>query len=205
MKLKKGTKITLLVIAAIAILVAVIFLILQGTDKKTIEGAKVVNEIKEYGYTLKSSQTSQYKDLFQELEKVLASEEVDEEAYAKLVSQMFVMDFYTLDNKIAKTDIGGLDFVIDEEKEDFQEKAMDTIYKYLESNIYGDRKQELPVVTKVNVGTIETTSFTYGKETDKKAYKIPVTIEYKKSLGYDTQGTIILVHVGKKLVVAEWD
>ena len=59
----------------------------------------VVDSIPEYGYTLESDQPKVYRDLFKKLVKVLNSEPVDEKEYATLISQMFVIDFYNLDNK----------------------------------------------------------------------------------------------------------
>ncbi|MEG0995009.1 MAG: hypothetical protein RSE91_03480 [Bacilli bacterium] len=203
MKIKKSAKIIFSIITIILIIV-IAFLII-GNKKKSTQEIKVINEIKEYGYTLKDNQSDKYKELFKELEKTLKINPIDEENYAKLVSQMFVIDFYTLTNKIAKTDVGGTEFIYNLKKEDFIEKAMDTIYKYLESNIYDDRKQELPKVIETSVENIKTETFKYGKEIDNKAYVVSVNIKYEKNLGYDTKGKVTLIHQDKKLVIAKWE
>ena len=206
MKLKKGARIAI-VVGVFLILAVVVgwFFLRQNSLHKPAEEVKIVNEIKEYGYSLKETKSKKYKDLFQELKTVLSKEEVDEEKYASLISEMFILDLYTLANKVAKTDIGGVDFVHPDVKVDFLEKAMDTIYKYVESNLDGDRKQELPTVKEVKVESVESTSFKYGDEKDNNAYQVKVTWDYEKDLGYETEAALMLVHDGKKLCIVEMD
>ncbi len=204
MRLKKGAKIAIVVVLLLVVVGGLIWYF-NFRGKEKVEVAKVVNEISEYGYQLKDNKSEAYKKLFQELKEVLESDSIDEEAYAKLISQMFIMDFYTLDDKVAKTDVGGADFVHSEERADFLEQAMDTVYKYVESNLYGDRKQELPTVTEVVVDQIETVEFEYLDQTDTNAYQVSVSWDYKKDLGYETEATLIVVHEGNKLSIAEMD
>lgn len=205
MRLKKGAKIAIVVVLLLVVVGGLIWYFNFRDGKEKVEVAKVVNEISEYGYQLKDNKSEAYKKLFQELKEVLESDSIDEEAYAKLISQMFIMDFYTLDDKVAKTDVGGADFVHSEEREDFLEQAMDTVYKYVESNLYGDRKQELPTVKEVVVDQIETIEFDYLDQTDANAYQVSVSWDYKKDLGYETEATLIIVHEGNKLSIVEMD
>ena len=142
-----------------------------------------------------------YKNLFDELSNVLNKEEIIEEEYAKLVAQMLVADFYNLDNKISKNDIGGTQFILDSYVENFVLEASETVYKYLEHNIYGDRKQELPQVEEVTVKSIRTNNYTYKKLTDDNAYIITVGITYKKDLGYPEEVVVKMLHNDKKLEV----
>ena len=141
--------------------------------------------------------------LFEKLKVALDKEEVDEELYATLLSQLFVTDFYTLSNKLSSSDVGGLDFVLAENKDNFAAKAKDTMYKSVKTNLYGDRDQELPTVTKVSVDNIITNNYTYGDKKDAEAYSVKCSVTYDKDLGYPSTVKLTLVHTDKKLEVAK--
>ena len=204
MKLKKSVKIVLVV--AILLIGAGLFFIAYDSfaPKKAAKTATVVNQIEKYGYTLKSTRNDTYKDMFQDLQNILNSDEVDEEAYLEQISKMFVYDFFNLSDKLANTDVGGIDFVYSSAKTNFLEKAEDTVYKYVESDIYGNRDQELPVVDSVNVDNIETVSYTIGTDvTDDNAYQVSLSWTYKKDLGYQTAAILTFVHEDNKLALVE--
>jgi len=164
---------------------------------------EVVNSINDYNYVLESNQTKIFKKYFKDLNKELSDAKVEEENYAKLVTKLFLIDFYTLSNKVTNQDIGGVQFIHSTFQNNFKLKASDTIYKYVQSNIYGNRNQELPTVKDVEIEHIEQVSFTYLETTDNSAYQVNAKITYKKDLGYDTSKTIILVHEEEKLVIVE--
>ena len=46
------------------------------------------------------------KNAFKELEIVLNEDHIDYSKYAELLSELFVIDVFTLNNKLASTDIG---------------------------------------------------------------------------------------------------
>ena len=133
----------------------------------------------------------------------MLKDEVNDEEYAKIVSKLFVVDFYSLSDKVTSTDVGGLDFIYEKIKENFVLKATDTIYKNIQSNVYGDRKQELPKITGVEVKTITPKAVTIGDLTDQNGYTITVSITYAKDMGYPKEVTLTLVHVLKKLYIVE--
>ena len=115
-------------------------------NKKLATHAKKVDTIEGYNYSLYDTSTKVYENVFKELSKELTKASVDEKKYAELLAQLFIIDFYTLDNKLTNLNIGGVEFVHSDIVNNFKEKANATIYKYVQSNIYGDRKQKLPVV-----------------------------------------------------------
>ena len=78
-----------------------------------------------------------------------------------------------------------------------------SIYKYVESNIYGDRKQKLPIVKEITETKIEQKSFKYGNNTDNKAFYIDINWKYQDDLGYETSKTLIFVHEDNKLSLVE--
>ena len=175
-------------------------------NKPTVKEAKVVSKIPGYGYTLKSNKSKEYKKLFQELKDVLTAKKVDEKKYAKVITKMFVVDFYSLGDHIAKTDIGGVDFVKEDILSNFMENAEDTYYKYVESNIYGNRNQKLPKVKKVKVNSVKNIEYKYNDEVEENAFQVEASWTYKdKEIadGYQNKGTFTYIHDGKKLVLVE--
>ena len=203
MKLKKKVKV-ILVIAILLIVAGLGFIAYESVKPKAVRKATVENEIKEYGYTLKSTRNDRYKEMFQELQDILSKENVDEKAYLEQVSKMFIMDFYTLDDKLANTDVGGIDFVHTNAKTNFLEKSEDTVYKYVENDIYGNRDQKLPEVTDVTVDNIENIEYTIGTDfTDDSAYQVEVSIKYKEDMDYPTKATLTFVHEDNKLSLVE--
>ena len=201
--MKKANNI-LLIILGIIFLLIVTYLIYNFILKK--DNDKIVtkdNEIEEYGYVLYSNATKLYKDKFDELKELLSNSDVNYDKYAELISELFIIDFYTLDNKVAKNDIGGLQFIHPDEEENFLSKASDTVYKYVKSNINGNRKQELPEVSNINVELVQNQPFEYNNKKDNSAYKVTLSWEYKKDLGYENKGNLILVKEDKMLYVVE--
>ena len=218
MRLKKKIKRAILIILLLSILVIgfLAYLKYYKTDVKTV---KTIDKIKGYGYVLKESKPKKYKEMFNELKDILSKDKVDKENYAKQISKMFIYDFYSLDDKLAKTDVGGLDFVYPTVLENFMLNAESTYYKYLESNVYKNRKQKLPVVTNIKIEDITQEEFEYTKiidnvdkskveeenELDEKAYIVDITWDYTSPSfdDYQKEATLTIVHKGKKLYIAE--
>ena len=134
---------------------------------------------------------------------MLNVEPINEEEYAKIVARSFIADFYTLDNKVTNNDVGGAQYFYSAVRDNFILSAQDSIYKYVESDLYGDREQELPIVTAVDVVSVSQTSYTYGETTDDSAYQVEVAITYQTDLGYDTSRTITLMHEENRLAIVE--
>lgn len=149
----------------------------KGSERKKLDSIEL------YGYTLSKNDTEIYKTYFKELSKVLNKKTIDYTEYAKLISKLFVIDLYTLDNKLASTDIGGLEFLHKDLKDNFKENMGSTLYNFVESNIDGKRTQELPIVKDVNVSDVFETKYTYNK-TEYDAYIVSTDITYEKDLGY---------------------
>jgi len=202
MKLKKSVKrflIIVLIFLFVGLLTAGIFIGYQKlVKKKTVGEAEIVDHIDEYGYYLEDDQPSLYKDLFKKLRDLLKQETVDEKEYASLVARMFVLDFYHLDNKISKNDIGGTQFVLEKYRDNFILEASETVYKYIEHNIYQNRTQELPEVSMVTVKDVRTNRYTYQNMTDEKAYILTLNLDYEKDLGYPKEVVVKLIHTKLK-------
>jgi len=207
MKLKKKVRAKIIIVIVVLLLILLGFLIWKSlnSDNNEVKEVKVVSKIDKYGYKLKENKPAAYKKMFKELETILNEKTPDEEKYVKKISEMFIYDFYSLDDKTAKTDVGGVDFVYSEVLENFLKNAQNTYYKYVENNIYGNRNQKLPIVDKIEVGTPEQAPFAYGSQTDEKAYKVPVTWTYtsEEFSTYQKSATLVFVHDGIKLCLVE--
>ena len=207
MKIKKKIKRIIIGIIIVALLVLLGFVIYkQFTPKeKEVKEVKIVSKIDDYGYKLKENKPKEYKQMFEELEEILKAEEVDEEAYVKKISEMFIYDFYSLNDKDAKTDIGGVDFVYSGTLENFLQNAQNTYYKYVESNIYGNRNQKLPIVKDIEIQSVEKAPFAYGDQNDENAYSVVVTWDYTDSdfATYQKSATLKFIHDGVKLSLVE--
>lgn len=206
MKLKKKVR-KCLVIGGVLLVAGAGVLVydLKFKPSTTVKQATVLTEIKEYGYTLKSNKSKAYKKEFNNLAELLKKDNVDEEEYAKELTKLFVLDFYTLSDKVANTDVGGTDFVHTDAKNNFLEKAEDTIYKYVENNMYGGRSQDLPTVKEVTIDSVETTSFTIDKATDDKAYQVTASWTYDSDTDYQNKATFTFTHEDKKLSLVEME
>ncbi len=195
--------IAVLIIFTICVGVSKIFLGNSDKKKSEINITSVDENIKEYGYTLDNRDTRYMRDEFSNLKDILKEREIDYESYAKSLAKLFVIDFYTLNNKVNKYDVGSLEYVVENKKEEFAYKAMDTIYNNIIDNTYNDRKQVLPEITSVDIIDTEKTEFKLNEET-KEAYKITMKYTYDKDLGYDKEGVIYLVKNNNKLEVASY-
>ena len=202
---KMSRKMVVLYFIVIIILLLTAWIILakpfNGNNK--VQETKVADKLEKYGYSINETATKYCKDLFKDLKKILNSDKVNEEEYAKLVSRLFLADYFTLDNKVSKNDVGGAQFVYQSYQDNFIKLSTEQVYKYVESNIYGNRKQDLPIVKNVEVTDIMNGEFEYGEEVDEKAYIIELAIEYEKDLGYQSSATITLIHKDNKLEIAK--
>lgn len=195
--------ISVLLVGVIGIGVLKVFMPSEEENRGDPNVSSVISNINDYGYTLDDRDTDYMKEVFGELENVLNQGEVDYQEYARLLAQLFVIDFYTLDNKINKYDVGGLEYILSNSVDTFRQKAVDTIYRDIVDNTYRDRIQDLPEITNVEIVNVEDTTFTLNEE-EVEAIKVTMRYEYRKNLGYDTEGTIYFVRNEQKLEVASY-
>ena len=172
-------------------------------EKREVNVTSVISNISDYGYTLDDRDTDYMKEVFSELENILEALEIDYHAYAEALAKLFVIDFYTLENKINKYDVGSLEYILSSSVESFRLKAQDTIYRDVIDNTYRDRIQDLPEITNVEVVNTEDTTFMLNDE-EVEAIKVEMNYQYKEDLGYDTEGTIYLVRNDVKLEIVSY-
>ena len=202
--MKKKIKIVIFLVAVILVFFTG-YKMYKSFNVSTPKAKKIkkIDDIPEYGYYIDSNTTDYYKELFSELKKILSKDVIDDDEYAKKVSQLFTADLFTLSTKITSSDIGGLQYVYNDFQDDFVAIAQSSLYMSVKSNVYGDREQELPEVTKVSILDSKNDVFKIGDQNYDDAYYITVEIEYKKDLEYQSKYNLVLIKRDNKIEVVK--
>ena len=206
---KKKFRRVLLFIFILLIAGGLVFMALNNKKNDThVKKKKVVDKIDNFDYTVSETDTELFKKEFKKLKSVLSKKEVDNKKYSEEVAKLFIIDFFTLDNKMTKNDIGGAQFVYSKYKSDFIDKSRDEFYKYVKNNLDGKRNQNLPEVSSISVESCE--GVTASSELSgndfaaiDEAYKVNLKWEYKEDLGYQTGATVVVVKDDTKFSVAK--
>lgn len=189
-KIKKIIRIIMLVVIALIAIYAIFVAIPSKKNKD--EGIENINN----KYILYKRDSSLYKENFEKLRTILETSPVDNKEYAETIVKLFVIDFYTLDNKNDNTDIGGLQYVHSNLKDNLVLNASSTMYKYIKTT------KEFPKVKSIT--SVDTRETTYKiNDKDYSAYAITINWEYDKDLGYEKQGTFIVVNDNGNLSIVE--
>lgn len=189
-KIKKIIRIIMLVVIALIAIYAIFVAIPSKKNKD--EGIENINN----KYILYKRDSSLYKENFEKLRTILETSPADNKEYAETIVKLFVIDFYTLDNKNDNTDIGGLQYVHSNLKDNLVLNASSTMYKYIKTT------KELPKVKSIT--SVDTRETTYKiNDKDYSAYAITINWEYDKDLGYEKQGTFIVVNDNGNLSIVE--
>lgn len=196
-KEKKKSKVKVLLISLVVVFLLVgsgfaLWKFVFNADDKVKQEMKEIDKLENYGYVLMDTDTKYFKSEFANLKEIVKSDNVDSKSYSTQVAKMFVIDLYTINTKVNKYDIGGAEYYHVDKKNMFEQKVMDTLYSSLLDNTFGDRKQELPEVSGVEVVSTKEGTFTLN---DKKvdSYEVVLTISYVKDLGYDKKVSVVVV------------
>lgn len=202
--MKKKFKRLIMIFIVIAILLIISFLVYKLLkNNNTNDNIKVVDSIEKYGYNLDDRDSALMKSKYEELKKVLNSDKIDYEEYAKILAELFIIDLFTLNNKINKYDVGSAEYVYPDSIENFKLNVEDTIYKHMENNSDGKRKQDLPEVSGSNITAINTGEFLIDEE-NYDSFIVELNWDYANDLGYDDNATITLINLDNKLYVVEY-
>ena len=204
---KKSSKKIRLCISILIILVVLgglIYIIWSNKgDKKVKTEVNVLDSLDDYGYSLSDADSELFKKEYNELKEILKESPRDDKKYSEQVAKLFVIDVYTMSTKFNIYDVGGNEFFYTSKVSMFEQKLIDTMYATMEDNTYGDRNQELPEVKSITVDKVEDTEFEKidkvdGKDKKEKVegYKITLSWDYVKDLGYDTKAEVIVVPDG---------
>ncbi len=202
--MKKKYKVILIIIIILIVLLAASIVagkLLSKSDNK--DAVKVVDSIDEFGYTLDDRDTKLMKNTYNELKNVLSSDEINYEEYAKKLAELFVIDLFTMDNKVNRYDVGSTEYVYPDNVDNFKTNVEDTIYKSMENNSDGKRRQDLPEVSSITNSSVEGSTFLFGED-EYDSYVVSITWDYVDDLGYDDNATITLIELDNKLYVVEY-
>lgn len=188
--MKRKFKIPLIILSLLIVFLLVFLYVFKNFDFGN--NLKILGEIKGYSYKLERRDSSLYEEHFNKLKKVLEKEEVNFKDYAKEISVLFVIDFYSLDNKVNNFDVGGNSFIDKGSLENFNQNASSTIYKHLTTV----QKNKRPKVSKVN----------YIKVDEQEGlYKVNIRWSYKHDYDYDNEADIVVEKNGKYLYIIEFE
>lgn len=162
----------------------------------------VVDNISSYGYTLDKRDTKLMKEKFNELKKVVKAKEIDYKKYSELISQLYVIDLYTIDNKVNKYDVPCLEYIYNDQVDKFKSMIKWEFYSKIEDNSDKNRKQELPVVKSVEVTNVEETTYDINGEV-KNGHVVTLEWIYEEDLGYDKKAQITTVIDNNKVYVVK--
>ena len=162
---------------------------------------KNLDSILGYDYVLRSNASSLYKTEFNILKENLEGD-INEEEYLKSVCKLYIIDLYSMRDKLNKYDIN-TDFIYEQNILNYKLNLQDTLYKYLEDNSDGKRGQELPSVSSVDVVDVKDITFKIGDE-NAHAKEVSLKWEYDKDLGYDNKGTLVLVKENNLYYIVEY-
>ncbi len=161
---------------------------------------KVIDIIEGYQYKLKDNNSKLYISYFKKLDKLLEDENYNEEEYVKLISSMFIIDFFTLQNKNSKNDIGGTDFIHEDIRDNFIEQSRSTFYKYININKVDSN---LPIVKEITNINVINKHFKYEKINDMNAYSVNIDWIYEAENDYQNSANLTLVHKDNKIYIIE--
>ncbi len=207
-KKKSKKKIIIILLIVVAILV-VGFLVYKFVFKKTntsdsIFTENTLNTIDNYGITLSDKDTELYKEEYEKLKSNLESNNIDYDAYAESIAKLFIIDLYTIDNKLNKYDVGGVEFVYPNNLDNYKLNVEDTLYKYVENNGDNKRTQDLPEVKSITVKSVKNTQYEIKSENQKyDAYDFRLSWDYTEKNDYDNEGEVIVINKDNKMYVVE--
>lgn len=193
----------LLLILVIIIIVGLILFKLFFAKDEVKNNVKVIDSIVDFSYTLDERDTKLMKDTYEELKNILKEREIDYDEYAKVLAKLFVIDLFTMDNKINKYDVACLEYIYPDNLENFKTNVEDTIYKLMEDNTYGKRTEKLSIVNNVEITNEEESTFKINEE-EVPSYVVTLNWTYDKDLGYDKNAKITMIRKDKKLYVVEY-
>lgn len=202
MKKKYKYPLLLLILVIIVIVGLILFKLFFAKDEVK-NNVKVIDSIVDFSYTLDERDTKLMKDTYEELKNILKEREIDYDEYAKVLAKLFVIDLFTMDNKINKYDVACLEYVYPDNLENFKTNVEDTIYKLMEDNTYGKRTEKLSIVNNVEITNEKESTFKINEE-EVPSYVVTLNWTYDKDLGYDKNAKITMIRKDKKLYVVEY-
>lgn len=192
-----------LVIFAILIVFITGLIVFKYFNSEDTANIKVIDSIKDFSYSLDARDTNLLKENYESLKKVLNSNELDYNEYAQILAKLFIIDLFTIDNKLNKYDVGGVEYVYPDSLNNYKLNVQNTLYKTLQNNSNNKRNQDLPIVKEINASDVKNDTFKIGEESF-ESYVVELNWTYEKDLGYDNKATVTLVKKDNRVYVVEY-
>ena len=201
--MQKKFKILLRIIVILIVLMLIILVAMQFKPDVKKSNYKEIDKIANYNYLLEDRDSKLMQEVFNNLKNVLKSTEINYELYAEYLSELFVIDLFTMDNKDNKYDVGGAEYVLPEVVENYKLNVEDTIYKYMQDK-NTTKRDKYAIVKSINKDTLEQTKYTFNK-TEYDAYKITLNWDYEEVNEYAKKGVITLIKKDNKLYIVSYE
>lgn len=163
---------------------------------------KTLSKIEGYNYELRTNATELEKAEFAILKENLENSVIDENAYLESIAKLFIINLYTLNNKINKYDIGSIDYILPSYIPTYKLKVENTIYKYIEDNSDGKREQQLPEVLSITIDNVESITYEY-QDYKYEAFNIKISWKYLEDLDYDKEALLTIIKENNIYYVVE--
>ncbi len=199
--MKKKYKRLLFVMIIILIVIIVGILMLKFYKSLNTREIKIIDTVENFDYALEDRDTVLYKNIHRELKNNLESDEINYDEYAKTIAKLFIVDLFTLDNKLSTYDVGGVEFVYPDVLDNYKLNVEDTLYKHIETD--SKRKQKLPIVSSIDVDDFTKSEYTIGEDTY-PSFITKLNWSYEKDYGYDTYAAVTLILKDEKIYVVEY-
>ena len=200
-KKRKIKKIIILLIILLIIVISGVLIYHYFFSKTNNKKIVVLKEIENYGYKLEKRDTKLMTNTFNELEDILKEEPLDYQKYAECLTKLFVIDLYTISNKIDTYDVGGAEYIYPDDLEEYKNNVMSTLYNYI--GYIDDREEKMPEVKEIESIESSETTFIFNDE-EYEAYEVNISWKYEKDLGYDDKASVIVFKVNDKLFIGEF-
>lgn len=186
-------KIIFMLIVVFSVFGTVIYIYgLLNRKEEPVNVTVVANKIEGYDYYINDNSSEYYKSEFDILKEVYKQEEPKEEDIIKQIAKLYVIDLYSLNNKINKYEVTSSQYYYSSKQAMHTQKVIDNFYNLIIDNAYNDRTQTLPEVKKVECSEIKAVKYQMSEEKI-DGYEVMISIEYQKDLGYDKKVKLTLV------------
>lgn len=202
--MRKRYKVSLSLILLVILGIIGIIVFCKTCSRDDDSQPRVVDSLDAFEYTLEDRDTALMKETYNELKDILDEKEIDMEEYAKSLTKLFIIDLFTMENKQTKYDVGGAEYIYPEAISNYKINVEDTLYKTMEMNNDGKRKQNLPVVKSVDIDEVKKGEYTIGENDKYNSYIINASWDYEKDLGYDKEATITCIEKDNRIYIVEY-
>lgn len=181
MKNRRPLYISIFLVALVCLFVILFFLFRpsdQSDHQKAQQGVRTP-------YRIPSIPTDLHEQLFKGLQDDY--DQNNHEAVAAYVGQLMLSDFFTWSNKSSRSDVGGMQYLLDDEvfKKEFFTQALNNYYGFFEELRLKYTQEELPTVIDVQWLETQPAEFSYGDMLFDEVIKMSFRLEYDATKRYD--------------------